>query len=292
MKFPTVGIISRLKSPKAWEVSALLIEVITQEGSQVVLDEVSFAGFDLCQQSCEMAPRETLAIRSDLILVVGGDGTLLHAARSVVNHHVPIMGINLGRLGFLIDLTSEEAVSGMREVLRGNFVEEKRILLNVSIKRNMEKVYSEIAFNDVVVHKRDMTRMIEFDVSIDGRLVNSQRSDGLIVTTPTGSTAYSLSAGGPIMYPTMDAFALVSVCPHAMSHRPLVVPGNSVVEIHGHENCRSNSVVSCDGQLQFNLERGDKIRIARHGHTARLLHPVGHDYFSTLRAKLRWGEKL
>jgi NAD+ kinase len=292
MKFPTVGIIARLNSPKAWQVSAQLIELLHQEGRRVVLDEISFQGFDLAHSPCEIAPRDTLAIQSDLILVVGGDGTLLHAARSVVNHHVPIMGINLGRLGFLIDLTSEQALEGLREVLDGHYVEEKRILLSVSIKRDMQRVYNEIAFNDVVIHKKDMTRMIEFEVFIDGHFVNSQRSDGLILATPTGSTAYALSAGGPIMYPSMDAFALVSVCPHAMSHRPLVIPANSVVELHGHENCRSNSVVSCDGQLQFNLEKGDKIRVARHGHPARLLHPVGHDYYATLRAKLHWGEKL
>jgi len=234
--------------------------------------------------------RATLAASCDLAIVVGGDGTLLNAARSLAEPGVSVLGVNLGRLGFLVDVSPDDMAGQLAHIFGGEFIEEQRTLLYAAVIRNGE-VHSEgAALNDVVVHKRDVARMIELDTYIEGTFLSTNRSDGLIVCTPTGSTAYALSGGGPILHPRLNAIAVVPICPHTLSSRPIVVHDDSSIDII----VKAGTVeaqVSCDGQVSYPLDAGDQVRVRRHAHTLRLLHPPGHDYYAMLREKLRWSEQ-
>ena len=232
-------------------------------------------------------PIEQLTTASDLAIVVGGDGTLLSAARHFADHQVPLLGVNLGRLGFLVDISPHDLSSCLGSVLDGEFDEDRRFLLSATIGDQP----AQLAFNDVVLHKWNIARMIEFETWIDGRFVYTQRSDGLIISTPTGSTAYALSGGGPLLTPALDVIALVPICPHTLSNRPIVVHADSEIEISvcGHTDPKDVRI-TCDGASDMTMEAGDKLRIWRHSNPVRLLHPVGHDHFDVLRAKLGWGE--
>ena len=232
------------------------------------------------------------AHRCDLVIVIGGDGTLLHAARSLLSSGVPLLGVNRGRLGFLVDVSPENMAYALDEVLAGRYKEDHRILLHTKVLREDETIAESTAFNDVVVHVREVIRMIELDTYVDGRYLNTQRADGLIVATPTGSTAYALSGGGPILHPNLNAIVLVPICPHTLSNRPIVVDADSQITI---EVCQSNNPparVSFDGQDNVDLLPRDRILIHRQADELRLIQPKGHDYFEILRAKLRWSEQL
>ncbi len=240
----------------------------------------------------EIADRETLGRACDLVIVVGGDGTFLSAARSLVGHDVRLLGINLGRLGFLADIMPGEMSERIQEILSGHFAEEERSLLRASIVRDGAQVMEVNALNDVVAHKWNIARLIEFETFVNARLVNRQRSDGVIVSTPTGSTAYALSGGGPILYPTLDAIVLVPICPHTLTSRPIVVDGASRIELVMYASQQGEAQLTCDGQTTAELKPGDRIHIRQHEHRLRLIHPPEHDYFATLRAKLHWGREL
>jgi NAD+ kinase len=234
--------------------------------------------------------RATLAAASDLAIVVGGDGTLLNAARSLAEPRVSVLGVNLGRLGFLVDVSPEDMAEQLACIFAGEFIEEQRTLLHATVIRNGAVLSEGAALNDVVVHKRDIARMIELDTYIEGAFLSTNRSDGLIVCTPTGSTAYALSGGGPILHPRLSAIAVVPICPHTLSTRPIVVHDDSSIDIIV---CPGTveAQVSCDGQMSYLLDAGDKVTVRRHAHTLRLLHPPGHDYYAMLREKLRWSEQ-
>jgi len=234
--------------------------------------------------------RETLARQCDLAIVVGGDGTLLNAARSLADTGCAVLGVNLGRLGFLVDVSPEDMDTQINSILGGDFIEEPRTLLHAMVTRDGEPVDESTALNDVVINKKDIARMIELDTWIDGHFLNRNRSDGLIVATPTGSTAYALSGGGPILHPGLDAIALVPICPHTLSNRPIVINHDSCIEIVIHEGTLQ-AQISCDGQVNLTLDPGDRVTVRRHDHDLRLLHPPGHDYFDVLRKKLRWSEQ-
>ncbi|MCB1790866.1 MAG: NAD(+) kinase [Gammaproteobacteria bacterium] len=228
-----------------------------------------------------------LAADCDLGIVVGGDGTLLSAAREFADTGVPLLGVNLGRLGFLVDISPNDLAQCLGAVLDGQYVEDRRFLLSASVSGQP----TALAFNDVVLHKWNIARMIEFETWIDGRFVYTQRSDGLIISTPTGSTAYALSGGGPLLAPGLEAIALVPICPHTLSNRPIVVHASSEIEMSvcGHTDPKDVRI-TCDGATTLTLGHGDKLCIRRHAKPVRLLHPVGHDHFNVLRAKLGWGE--
>lgn len=231
-------------------------------------------------------PIAELACHCDLAIIVGGDGTLLSAAREFADHQVPLLGVNLGRLGFLVDISPDDLEVSLGAVLDGEYDEDRRFLLHATISGQPPA----LAFNDVVLHKWNIARMIEFETWIDGRFVYTQRSDGLIISTPTGSTAYALSGGGPLLAPGLDVIALVPICPHTLSNRPIVVHADSEIEIAvcGHTDPRDVRV-TCDGAARLTMNAGDKLHIHRHENPVRLLHPVGHDHFDVLRAKLGWG---
>ena len=234
--------------------------------------------------------RDTLAGSCDLAIVVGGDGTLLNAARSLAECGVAVLGVNLGRLGFLVDVSPEEMPDQLDRILAGDFTEEQRTLLHMTVTRDGKVLGESAALNDVVVHKKDIARMIELDTYIDRHFLNTNRSDGLIISTPTGSTAYALSGGGPILHPRLDAITLVPICPHTLSNRPIVLHDESTIEIVIHKGTLE-ATVSCDGQVNQSLEADDLITVRKHDHALRLLHPPGHDYFAVLREKLRWSEQ-
>jgi NAD+ kinase len=234
--------------------------------------------------------RATLAAACDLAIVVGGDGTLLNAARSLAEPGVSVLGVNLGRLGFLVDVSPEEMAQQLARIFAGEYIEEQRTLLYATVTRNGEVLSEGAALNDVVVHKRDIARMIELDTYIEGAFLSTNRSDGLIVCTPTGSTAYALSGGGPILHPRLSAIAVVPICPHTLSSRPIVVHDDSSIDIFVSAGT-VDAQVSCDGQMSYLLDAGDQVTVRRHAHTLRLLHPPGHDYYAMLREKLRWSEQ-
>ncbi len=288
--FKTAGIIGKFGDPGVSEAIQKLSAFLQQQGVDVLLDETTAENLPV--NKLETASREQIGQRCDLAVVVGGDGTLLNAARSLVEYEVPLLGVNLGRLGFLVDISPDDMLDSLGAILKGDYVEEKRTLLNAVIECEHGLTDNHSAFNDVVVHKWNVARMIELEVKIDGHYVNTQRSDGLIVSTPTGSTAYALSGGGPILHPSMDAIVLVPICPHTMSQRPIVVEGKSKIEIKVSDNNHDDAQVTCDGQLNQNLVPNDRVIVTCNPKRIRLIHPSQHDYYQILRAKLRWGEKL
>ncbi|MDH5423903.1 MAG: NAD(+) kinase [Gammaproteobacteria bacterium] len=236
--------------------------------------------------------RQTLGQSCQLAIVIGGDGTLLNAARSLADHNTPILGINLGRLGFLVDVSPHDMFNVIDQVLAGHYKDERRFLLQATVTRGTQRVMHSCAFNDIVVHVRDVARMIDYSTYINDVFVNEQRADGLVVSTPTGSTAYALSSGGPLLHPSLEAITLVPICPHTLSNRPLVIGSDSKVEIVINENNRNTPQISLDGQSNFDLQAGDKIIIERKENDVHLIHPEFYDYFQILRAKLRWSEQL
>jgi NAD+ kinase len=227
----------------------------------------------------------------DLTIAIGGDGTLLSASRALSGSGMPLVGINVGRLGFLADLTLSKLAPQLSEILAGHYREDTRFLMQASIINETEKLVGK-AMNDVVVHSHQSLHMIEFETYINGRFLNSQRADGFVIATPTGSTAYAMSAGGPILDVNLDALVLVTVCPHTLSNRPLVVAASSIIDIVLSDNNSTSVMVTCDGRPGQVLQSGDIIRIERHPSTVKLLHLEDHDHYSILRAKLEWGRKL
>ncbi len=285
--FHKIGIISKYGDPGVEPALNNLIEFLKTQQREALLD--SSAAERLPNSQLPILDRGELASESDLVIVVGGDGTILNAARSLCDADVPLVGINLGRLGFLADVSPEDLTEDLGEILNGNYRAEERTLLHASVLRNGQSVSEADALNDVVVHKWDIARMIELEVRIDGRLLNSQRSDGLIVSTPTGSTAYALSGGGPMLHPTLQAIELVPICPHSLNNRPIVISDKSDIEIKLCNGAYTQAQITCDGQVNFGLMPGDIIRISTKAKRLQFIHPSDHDYFAILRAKFNWG---
>jgi len=289
--FQSIGIFGKYSGNQCWENIETLIEFLLSKSRTVYLDKPSCDKFP-AHPNVELLERDELRKKIDLAIMVGGDGTFLDVARSIADDDVPILGINLGRLGFLTDISPDDMIETMQEVLSGIYQEERRNLLKVCVYEKDQLVFEQRAINDVVIHKTDSPRMIEFETIVDGRFLNSQRSDGMIISTPTGSTAYALSAGGPILDPNLDAISLVSINPHTMSTRPYVISGNSEVELRAHEYCEKTAQIICDGQITHDISPQHRTIVKRNPKYITLLHPKGHDHFELLRAKLRWGDKL
>ncbi|MBD3671310.1 MAG: NAD(+) kinase [Gammaproteobacteria bacterium] len=286
--FKNVGIIGKYNDSSVGETVGVLYRYLVERQVNVLLD----AGTAQTNPELDMpsVDRDSMAEQAELIVVVGGDGTLLNAARSLAQVSVPLVGINLGRLGFLTDISPDALKDCMDEILAGNYLEEERFLLHASILRNGEHISESHAFNDVVLHKWDIARMIEIDTYIDDKYVSTIRADGLIVSTPTGSTAYALSGGGPIIQSNLETVVLVPICPHTMSNRPIVVDANSKIEVV--VGTSHSAQVTCDGQINLGLVAHDRVVIKKHPNPVRLIHPPAYDYFEILRAKLRWGGRL
>ena len=228
----------------------------------------------------------------DLCVVVGGDGSMLSACRKMAFSKVPLLGVNLGRLGFLTDISPNEIENLFFPVLKGDFKSSTRFLLEASVYRNSRLIGADIAVNDIALHPGMAVKMMSFELNVDGEFVYSQSSDGLIVASPTGSTAYSLSAGGPLVYPTLNAMVVVPMNPHTLSSRPIVLDSASVIDITVSETNKLNPVVTCDGQNDIVTMPGDVITISRYKDEITLIHPENSNFYDACRSKLGWGSKL
>ncbi len=289
-EFKTIGLIGRYGDPTVSTLLHDLSSFLKNRKLNVLLDE-STASL-VPDHNLDIANRQTIGEKCDLVIVLGGDGTLLNAVRSLADFSVPLLGINRGRLGFLSDIQPKEMEKYLNEILDGQYIAKERFLLHTHIEREGEKIGESDAFNDVVVHKWDVARMIEVKIFIDDQYVNTMRSDGLIVSTPTGSTAYALSGGGPIINPSLNAIVLVPICPHTMSNRPIVISGDSQIRIKVKNASQSQAQITCDGQINLGLVSGDYVMIKKNKNPVELIHPTNHDYYEILRAKLHWGESL
>ena len=284
--FPRVAVVGRYASPDLGAPLARLASYLTAKGHSVVLDSETARYAPLL--GYPTAAQEDLGRAVDLAIVLGGDGTMLSIARQLAPFGVPLIGINQGRLGFLTDIPLKGMESTLDAMLAGRYLEERRTLLAAVVVRSDGGRDEAFALNEAVVNRGSLGSMIDCAVEIDGRFVYSMRADGIIVATPTGSTAYALSAGGPILDPQLASFLLVPVAPHALTHRPIAISDAAHISI---------TVVSardagfhCDGQGHYTLAEGDRVDLCRAPHAARFLHPEGHDYFAMLREKLHWSE--
>ncbi|MFS2160101.1 NAD(+) kinase [Pseudomonas sp. Pseusp122] len=289
-QFRNIGIIGRLGSVQVLDTVRRLKRFLLERHLHVILEET--IAEVLPGHGLQISSRKMLGEVCDLVIVVGGDGSLLGAARALAKHNVPVLGINRGSLGFLTDIRPDELELKCGEVLDGHYLVENRFLLQAEVRRHGEAIGQGDALNDVVLHPGKSTRMIEFEIYIDGQFVCSQKADGLIVATPTGSTAYALSAGGPIMHPKLDAIVIVPMYPHTLSGRPIVVDGNSELKIVVSKDMTIYPQVSCDGQNHFTCAPGDTVTVSKKPQKLRLIHPLDHNYYEVCRTKLGWGSRL
>ncbi len=284
--FQRIGIIGKFGDPGIASTLTELYRFLHDRGHGVVVDRKSAELID--DADVKGVHIEHLPEHCDLIIAVGGDGTFLTAARATAEFEVPLLGVNLGRLGFLTDISPEQLLSRLEQILAGRYKTEQRHLLQAAIIREGEVIHRQTAVNEVVVHRWVTPSMIEIVTSIDGVYLNTQRSDGLIVATPTGSTAYSLSAGGPILHPALNALVLVPLNPHMLSNRPIVIDDNAEIEIRFSQIKQINALVTCDHLEIPDVRINDKILIKKTPKPIKILHPEDHDFFHILRSKLNW----
>ena len=290
-QFKQVGLIGRLHSPAVIETLHRVIKCLNRCQCDVWVDERivdSLNKEQLASATYGTGDRHFLGQRCDLVIVVGGDGSMLSAARVMATYGVAVIGINRGKLGFLTDIAPDQVEGSLEAVLAGSFETSNRFMLSAHVLRNGEEVGRGSGLNDIVLHPGKSARMLAYDLSIDGTAVYFDRADGLIIATPTGSTAYALSAGGPIMHPGLDAIALVPMNPHNLSSRPLVVTANAELEILIGEDNSTQPIISCDGQVHIVCEPGDRVHIQRHEAQLKVLHPLGHHFYDRCRSKLGW----
>lgn len=285
--FRNIGLIGRPDKSSVVDTLCLIHDHLIGKGLNPIFDEETAALMPYSDP--QVIGRHLLGEVTDLVIVVGGDGSLLHAARALVRYSTPVIGVNRGRLGFLTDIKPSDVIFKLDQALKGEFQLDRRFLLELEIRSNGHTIYDAIALNDVVLHSGKSVHMIDFELIIDGQFVYRQHSDGLIVATPTGSTAYALSGGGPIMHPSLDAIALVPMHPHTLSSRPIAVGGHSEIKILIREN-RVLPMVSADGQHSVSLNVGDQLYIRKHPFKLNLLHPPGYDFYAACRTKLGWNQ--
>lgn len=284
-QFNKIALMGREGVPGVIETLNALITHLQQLHCEVVLE--TSAAEILKQTQLPIIDADNLAHHANLLIVVGGDGSLLNAAHIAVDNDLPVLGINRGRLGFLTDIHPNE-LEKIDAILAGEFQQEQRFLLSASIEYRSKLKSQDIALNDVVLLPGDIAQMIEFDLFVDERLVCHHRADGMIIATPTGSTAYALSGGGPILYPNLDAVVMVPMFPHTLSSRPIVVNANSTISIEITHNNDTSPYVSCDGLNRVSVNPGDHIKIHKMQKMLTLIHPKDYNYFHTLREKLFW----
>ncbi|WP_035572769.1 NAD(+) kinase [Halomonas halocynthiae] len=288
--FKNIGLIGRLGSVRVVETLKRLTRFLDSSGYHVIIEDRTATV--LLDHGHAEASRRRLGELCDLVIVVGGDGSLLGAARSLCHSGTPVLGVNRGRLGFLTDICPDELEARVGEVLAGQYEKEERFLLDAELYRGDEVVGRGDALNEVVLHPGKAVRMIEFELFIDGHFVYSQRSDGVIIATPTGSTAYALSGGGPIMHPRLEAITLVPMFPHTLSSRPIVIDAASEIRIHIGETNQTYPHISCDGQTRAVSKPDDVLVVKRKPQRIQLLHPLGHNFYEVLRSKLGWSNRL
>jgi NAD+ kinase len=291
-KFSTIAVIGKRGDARAagalQAVAQLLLERRKAGALTAVLAPADNRQ-DMGGSGLEFLPLAELAQRAELAIVVGGDGTLLGAGRALAPHGVPILGVNQGRLGFMVDVRPEDIGETLDAVLRGELAIEERLLLEARLHRaDSSELPLLRAVNDVVVRNQASIRMLEFETWIDKEFISQHRADGIVISTPTGSTAYALSGGGPVLHPSVSAIALVPICPHTLSDRPIVVPAGPTIRVVLRGEV-SGVNVTCDGQVSVTLNAGDTVEVSSSPHPLRLIHPRNYSYFELLRSKLHWG---
>ncbi|AUX94453.1 NAD(+) kinase [Mixta gaviniae] len=287
--FQCIGIVGHPRHPTALTTHEMLWRWLTDKGYEVIVEQQ--IARELSLEHVQTGSMADIGQRADLAVVVGGDGNMLGAARVLARYDIKVIGINRGNLGFLTDLDPDNAQQQLDDVLRGDYIVEKRFLLEARVCRGEGAPRIGTAINEVVLHPGKVAHMIEFEVYIDENFAFSQRSDGLIISTPTGSTAYSLSAGGPILTPSLDAIALVPMFPHTLSARPLVINSSSTIRLR-FSHMRSDLEISCDSQIALPIQEGEDVLVRRSDYHLSLIHPKNYSYFNTLSSKLGWSKKL
>jgi NAD+ kinase len=284
----TCALIGKFQDARVAECALPLVETLQGRGLAIVAldDEPARA---VLPAGVSLIGLDELTRRSDLVIAIGGDGTLLYAAGLVAEHGIPLLGINRGRLGFLTDVLPQDLARSVDAVLAGECVADRRGLLQARLYSPQGGHVEHFALNDVVFNRLDTGRMLDFETRIEGRYVNSHGGDGLVVATATGSTAYALSCGGPIVDPRLSILVVAPICPHTLSDRPIVVPGDCTVEVRLIGHADSVAQVTCDASVLGELRPGGRLEIAPSARSVTLLHPPGYDYFRLLRAKLHWG---
>lgn len=283
-EFRTIALIGKYQSPEVAGSLSALATFLRGRGVRLLVeaDTAQTAG----DGGCTVADYDHIGTEANLAIIIGGDGTMLHAARRLAGFGVPLVGINQGRLGFMTDIAHDEMLDSIAALLAGKFAAERRVLLEAEVRRDGERIHHTRALNDIVVNKGEQGRMIELELKIDGELIVVLRADGLIIATPTGSTAYALSANGPILHPAVPGIAVVPLCPHDLTNRPITVSDASSIEVrllHPHD-----ARVHFDGQDHCDAVSADTVCIGRSPFALTLLHPPGYSYFAMLRQKLHW----
>ena len=284
--FQTIALIGRFADPLVAEAMHTLVTHATHRGVRVLVDET---GPEAASLAVEPLAEAALVGRADLLVAIGGDGTLLHAARLAGDSGVPLLGINRGRLGFLADIRSTEMLERFDDVLEGRYSRDLRHALDARLETPGEAHRLGRALNDLVLQKRETGRMLDFETWIDGRFVNTHGGDGIVISTATGSTAYAMSCGGPIVEPSLDALVLAPISPHTLSDRPIVVSGRSTVELRLVAKAPVRAEITCDGVILGDLPPDGRLVVSPAAQGVLLLHPPGYDYYRLLRSKLHWG---
>lgn len=287
MPIHKVGIFSKPKKAEVAEIVPGLVQWLSEHEVEALLDKETGAALcrsELCQS------RNEIAAQIDLALVLGGDGTLLATARALRVKPVPILPVNLGGLGFLTVITIEELYATLEAVLAGQFKSERRVQVEAEVMRSGEVISTFLALNDVVLNKGAIARVLDFDVWVDNEFVSTYKSDGLIVSTPTGSTAYSLAAGGPVILPSVNAFIITPICAHTLTNRPVVVPDSVSIEI-AVKTQRESVYLTVDGQVAIAVRSDDSVRMHKAATWVEIIQPVDKSFYEILRQKLKWGER-
>lgn len=290
MTFNTIGIVGKQPIPKMTETLQTLIKLLKSHNKKIILSDETKT--QLKNNKLPSAPLEKLAKQVDLIIVVGGDGSILSAGRVVALCDTPILGINLGCLGFLTDVLTCDLEEKISAILNNQFTEEDRFLLEVQIPGKNNKFKHGFALNEVVLSAGQTPHMIDFEIYINDQFMYSQRSDGLIIATPTGSTAYALSAGGPIIHPCLNAIVLIPIFPHSLTNRPIVIDGDSKIRITLSAKAKTTPQIICDSQARMTVSRDCSFNICKMSKPLRLIHPLDYNYFDALYSKLNWGKQL
>lgn len=280
-----IGIICKQGRPEPHEILKELLPKLRQQGFEALVESEAARALDTSGYS-----RDEIAARADAVLVLGGDGTMLSAARLVAERGIPILGINLGSMGFITEVNRDEIFRAVEKMLSENCPVEERLMLNVRVVREGRMIAEYTVLNDVVINKGALARIIDLETFINDVYLTTFKADGLIIATPTGSTAYSLSAGGPIIYPTLDSIVLTPICPHTLTNRPILLPDDFRVEIIL-RGMSEDVYLTLDGQIGFSLRKDDVVEISKSPFKARFLVACERDYFRILRTKLKWGER-
>jgi len=285
--FKTVGVFGKYRDASIEQPLTTLTAHLESKGITVKLGHTTAAEItrDLPQERLA----DDISADIDLAIVIGGDGTMLHVARQMAAGSVPVAGVNLGHLGFLTDIAQSDMLSEIDAILSGEFTIEERMMLHVDVLREEQSLYQQIALNDIVVGKHGLEKLISWQIHVDQQFVTAARSDGVILATPTGSTAYALSAGGGIMHPGLDVISMVPISPHTLSNRPITLPATATLELTIHNRKENCAHVSADGLIGFDLKGDETVRVTRSEHAVKLVHTQNYNYFAMLRAKLGWG---